>query len=127
MAVLALLVLWITRAGNRVEDTSRRYAERLAILHEIDRGLIENRTPETIAEAALRPLRDLLGVPRAIVNLFNFDTGQVEWLVAIGRHRMPSGPGGSYPLSLMGDIEALRRREPQGIDTLALPPSPHPG
>jgi signal transduction histidine kinase len=125
MAVLVLLVLWITRAGNRVEDTSRRYAERLAILHEIDRGLIEHRTPETIAEAALRPLRDLLGVPRAIVNLFNFDTGQVEWLVAIGRHRMHSGPGVSYPLSLMGDIEALRRGEPQVIDTLSLPPSPH--
>jgi signal transduction histidine kinase len=125
MAVLALLVLWITRAGNRVEETSRRYAERLAILHEIDRGLIEHRTPETIAEAALRPLRDLLGVPRAIVNLFDFETGQVEWLVAIGRHRMHSGPGVTYPLSLMGDIEALRRGEPQVVDTLSLPPSPH--
>lgn len=125
MAVLALLVLWITRAANRLEDTSRRYAERLAILHEIDRGLIENRTPETIAEAALRPLRDLLGVPRAIVNLFDFETGQVQWLVAIGRHRMRSGPGVIYPLSLMGDIEALRRGEPQVIDTLSLPPSPH--
>ena len=125
MAVLALLVLWITRAANRLEDTSRRYAERLAILHEIDRGLIENRTPETIAEAALRPLRDLLGVPRAIVNLFDFETGQVQWLVAIGRHRMRSGPGVIYPLTLMGDIEALRRGEPQVIDTLSLPPSPH--
>ena len=125
VAVLALLVLWITRAGNRVEEISRRYAERLAIQHEIDRGLIENRTPETIAEAALKPLRDLLGVPRAIVNLFNFETGEVEWLAAIGRRRTHSGPAVHYPLSLMGDIEALRRGEPQVIDTRSLPPSRH--
>jgi light-regulated signal transduction histidine kinase (bacteriophytochrome) len=45
--------------------------------------------------------------------------------VAIGRHRVHSGPGVSYPLSLMGDIKALRRGEPQVIDTRSLPPSPH--
>jgi signal transduction histidine kinase len=116
MLVIICLAMWSTAQANAAEAKNRSYAERLAILHEIDRGLIENRTPETIAEAALRPLRDLLGVPRAIVNLFNFETGQVEWLVAIGRQRMHTGPG---------DIEALRRGEPQVIDTLSLPPSPH--
>jgi signal transduction histidine kinase len=125
MAVLTLLVLWVTRAANHVEDKSRRFAERLAILHEVDRGLINNQTPETIAEAALRPLRDLLGVPRAIVNLFDFEAGESEWLVAIGRHRMHVGPGVRYPLALMGDLEALRRGEPQVIDTASLPASPH--
>jgi len=125
VAVLLLLVTWITRAANRVEDTGRNYAERLAILHEIDRGLIANQTPETIAEAALRPLRELLGVPRAIVNLFDFRTGEAEWLVAIGRNRVHIGPGVRYPLALMGDIEAMRRGEPQVIDTRSLPPSQH--
>jgi signal transduction histidine kinase len=125
MLMIICLAMWSTAKANVAEQKSRRYAERLAILHEIDRGLIENQTPETIAEAALRPLRDLLGVPRAIVNLFNFETGEVEWLVAIGRHRMHTGPGVTYPLSLMGDIEALRRGEPQVIDTKSLPPSPH--
>src|SRR5258708_19693233 len=125
MVVLAWLVLWTTRGANRIEDTSRRYAERLAILHEIDRGLISNLTPETIAESALRPLRDLLKVPGAIVNLFNYETGEVEWLVAIGRQRVRVGPGVRYPLALLGDIEALRRGEPQVIDTRALPPSEH--
>ncbi len=125
MVVLAWLVLWTTRGANRIEDIGRRYAERLAILHEIDRGLIGNQTPETIAEAALRPLRDLLQVRRAIVNLFDYATGEVEWLAAVGRHRMHVGPGVRYPLALMGDIEALRRGELQVIDTRALPPSEH--
>ena len=102
-----------------------RDAERLAILHQVDRGMIREESPAAIAEAALRPLRDLLGVPRAIVNLFDLETGEVEWLAAIGRQRMHVGPGVRYPIALMGDLEGLRRGEPQIIDTPSLPPSSH--
>src|SRR2546426_12717514 len=94
-----------------------RDAERLAILHQVDRGMIREESPAAIAGAALRPLRDLLGVPRAIVNLFDLEAGEVEWLAAIGRQRMHVGPGVRYPIALMGDLEGLRRGEPQIIDT----------
>ena len=80
--------------------------------------------PEAIAEAVLVPLRDLLGVPRAIVNLFDFEAGEVEWMAAVGRRRMHVGPGVRYPMRLAGDVEALRRGEPQVIDVRTLPPSP---
>src|SRR2546429_144754 len=102
-----------------------RDAERLAILHQVDRGMIREASPAAIAEAALRPLRDLLGVPRAIVNLFDLEAGEAEWLAAIGRQRMHVGAGVRYPIALMGDLEALRRGEPQIIDTSSLPPSSH--
>src|SRR5207247_4166945 len=98
--------------------------QRLRVLHEIDRGMIAAAEPVTIAEAALRPLRDLLGVPRAIVNLFDFEAGEVEWLAAIGRRRVHAGPGVRYPMKLAGDVEALRRGEMQVIDVDALPVSP---
>src|SRR2546429_2317209 len=101
-----------------------RDAERLAILHQVDRGMIREESPAAIAEAALRPLRDLLGVPRAIVNLFDLETGEVEWLAAIGRQRMHVGPGVRYPIALMGDLEALRRGGPPNIDTPSPPPRP---
>ncbi|MGH7277552.1 MAG: ATP-binding protein, partial [Candidatus Rokuibacteriota bacterium] len=68
--------------------------------------------------------RDLLGVPRAIVNLFDLAAGEVEWLAAVGRRRMHVGPGVRFPLSLMGDVEALRRGELQVIDTASLPRGP---
>ncbi len=110
---------------NWPDEASRRYAERLAILHAVDRGMIREESPAAIAEAALRPLRDLLGVPRAIVNLFDLETGEVEWLAAIGRQRTHVGPGVRYPIALMGDLEALRRGEPQIIDTSSLPLSSH--
>ena len=73
--------------------------------------------PEAIAEAVLVPLRDLLGVPRAIVNLFDFEapvrwSGWPRWDAAA----CDVGPGVRYPMRLAGDVEALRRGEPQVID-----------
>ena len=110
--------------ARAAEQKQRRYAERLRILHEVDRGLIRQHTPLAIAEAALGPLRQLLGVPRAIVNLFDLKAGEVEWLGAIGRQHFRAG-GVRYPIALMGDLEALRRGEAQVIDTARLPDSPH--
>ncbi len=124
LVALAWSMVSHARGLRAAESKTRRLAERLAILQEVYRGLISHRAPGDIAEAALRPLRDLLGVPRAIVNLFDLQKGEVEWLAAIGRHRLRVG-GVRYPLSLMGDVEALRRGETQLVDTAKLPPSEH--
>src|SRR5256886_15918382 len=100
-----------------------RDAERLAIWPQVAGGRSREESPAAIAEAALRPLRDLLGVPRAIVNLFDLEAGEVEWLAAIGRQRMHVGPGVRYPIALMGDLEGLRRGEARIIDTPPPPPT----
>jgi PAS domain S-box-containing protein len=108
---------------SALEEERKRYAERLKLLHGIDQAIITAAEPVAIAEAVLPRLRDLLGVPRAIVNVFDLERGEAEWLAAVGRHRVSLGPV-RFPLTLMGDVEALRRGEPQVIDTTALPPSP---
>ena len=120
----ALVVAIDTTELTRSEAALAKYAERLDILHEIDRLIIAGEAPETIAKAVLGRLRDVLGVPRAIVNLFDLAAGEVEWLAAAGRRRIRLGPGVRFPLELMGDVEALRRGELQTIDVAALPPSP---
>ena len=109
---------------DRAREALERHAERLRIVHEIDRAIIAAEAPQAIAGAVIQPLRELLGVPRAIVNLFDIAAGEVEWLAAAGRHRVHEGPGVRYSIRLMGDIEALKRGEPQVIDTHALPPGP---
>jgi len=109
---------------QQAEAASRHQAERLAILHEIDRGLLAAETPAAIAEMTLGRVRELLGVPRAIVNLFDLAAGEAEWLAAAGRRRIHVTPGVRFPLALMGDVDALRRGEPQLIDVDALPRSP---
>jgi signal transduction histidine kinase/CheY-like chemotaxis protein len=113
----------IAISNAQTQETLAKQAERLRILHDIDLAIITETAPVAIAEAVLRRLRDLLGVPRAIVNLFDLAAGEVEWLAAVGRHRLHVGPGVRYPLTLAGDVDALRRGEPQMIDVRSLSPS----
>lgn len=110
--------------SKRSAEALARQAERLRIVHEIDRSLIGEVDLHALAAAVLQPLRELLGVPRVVVNLFDLAAGEVEWLAAAGRRRTHIGPGVRYPLSFMGDLEALKRGEPQVIDTQALPAGP---
>ena len=93
------------------------------MLHETDQAVIAGEAPDAIAAKAVVRLRNLLGVPRAIVNLFDLAAGEVQWLAAAGRHRVHRGPGVRFPLSMMGDLEALRRGELQVVDVASLPPS----
>jgi signal transduction histidine kinase/ActR/RegA family two-component response regulator len=114
----------LTISNARTREALVKQAERLRILHDIDLAIIAETAPAAIAEAVLWRLRDLLGVPRAIVNLFDWATGEVEWLAAVGRHRIRRGPGVRYPVRFAGDLDALRRGEPQIIDVRSLPSSP---
>ncbi|HZQ61648.1 MAG TPA: response regulator, partial [Casimicrobiaceae bacterium] len=98
-----------------------RYAARLALLHEIDKAIIAAQTPIGIAEPAITRLRELVRVPRAIVNIFDLEKNEVEWLVAAGPRRVHRGPGVRFPMTFMGDVEALRRGELQVVDTNTLP------
>jgi signal transduction histidine kinase len=109
---------------RRARRTLASHSERLRILHEIDRAVLAEESPDAIAAAVVQPLRELLGVPRAIVNRFDLGTGEVEWVAAAGRRRTHVGPGVRYSIELMGDIDALRRGEEQLIDVDALPVGP---
>jgi len=114
----------LTISNVRTQETLVKQAKRLQILHDIDLAIITETAPAAIAEAVLGRLRELLGVPRAIVNLFDWGAEEVEWLAAVGRHRTHRGPAVRYPLRLAGDLDALRRGEPQVVDVRALPASP---
>jgi signal transduction histidine kinase/ActR/RegA family two-component response regulator len=126
---VALLQAFADQAATAIhnaqtQEALARQAERLRILHQVDRALITEQAPVAIAEAVVTPLRDLLGVPRVIVNLFDLPAGQVEWLAAAGRRRQHLGPGVRYSLRLAGDVDGLRRGEPQMMDPRALLPDP---
>jgi signal transduction histidine kinase/ActR/RegA family two-component response regulator len=124
-ATLAALGGLALRNERRTAAALARSSERLTLLHQIDRALIAAKAPAEIAEAVLPRLRDMLGVPRVIVNLFDLAAGEVEWLAAVGRRQLHVGPGVRFPLRLMGDLEGLRRGELQVIDTASLPRDSH--
>ena len=122
--VLIMLVVENSMLYGRLVEAHGKHARRLEILHQIDRAVAAEETPDAIAGAAIQPLREVLRVSRAVVNIFDLAAGEVEWLAAAGRHRTRIGPGVRYSIRLMGDVEALKRGEPQVIDTHALPPGP---
>jgi signal transduction histidine kinase len=123
---LVLLVLLLENGTlyARLAEAHERRVQHLGILRKIDRAIAAEEAPEAIAAAVIQPLRELLGVARAIVNIFDLAAGEVEWMAAAGRRRTHLGPGVRYSIRLMGDVDALKRGEPQVIDTHGLPPGP---
>jgi signal transduction histidine kinase len=123
---LVLLVLFLENAAlyARLVEAYDRHAKRLRILHEIDHAVAAGESPEVIAAAAIQPLREVLDVARAVVNLIDLEAGQAEWLAAAGRRRIHVGSGVRFSMEMMGDAEGLKRGEPQIVDTHALPPGP---
>jgi len=120
-------VLVVANDVTDLKQTQRelaRYVERLNLLHDIDRAVIAGEPPLAIAEPAITRLRELLGVPRAIVNLFDLERNEAEWLVAIGRRRAHTRPGMRFSMAYMGDVESMRRGEVQTLETSKLPPGP---
>ncbi|MGH8715005.1 MAG: MASE4 domain-containing protein [Casimicrobiaceae bacterium] len=122
--VLLVLVLENGALYGRLVEGHDKHRRRLQILHEIDQAVAGEESPEVIAGAVIQPLREVLGVARAVVNIFDLAAGEAEWLAAAGRRRTHVGSGVRFPIRLVGDVEALARGEPQLIDTRALPASP---
>ncbi len=122
--VLVVLLIENGALYAKLAATHVRHERHLKMLHGIDLAIAAGQTPVSIAGAVVQPLRELLDVPRAIVNAFDLPAGEVEWLAAAGRRRTRVGPGVRYPMRLMGDMEALIRGEPQVIDTTTLPENP---
>ena len=122
--MLLVLLMEANALYARLVEAHEKRMRRLDILRGIDRAIAAEESPDAIAAAAIQPLRELLGVPRAVINVFDFAAGEVEWLAAAGRKRIRTGPGVRYSLQLMGDIDALRRGESQVVETHSLPPGP---
>lgn len=122
--VLMMFLLENSALYGRLVEAHDKHARRLRILHEIDRAVAAAESPEVIAAAAIQPLREVLGVARAVVNMFDLALGEAEWLAAAGRRRIHVGSGVRFSMQMMGDVEGLKRGEPQTVDTHALPPGP---
>ena len=122
--VLLVLLLENGTLYARLAEANAKRIRHLRILREIDRAIAAEELPEAIAAAVIQPLRELLGVQRVVISVVDLAAGEVELLVAAGRRRTHIGRGVRHSIRLMGDIDALRRGEPQVIDTHALSSGP---
>ncbi|MGE0821687.1 MAG: PAS domain S-box protein [Candidatus Binatia bacterium] len=115
-------------ARIKAEEERRRYAERLAILREVDRAIQMAESPEAIAQAALPRLRQLIPCRRASVSLMDF-SGRESFLLAVdvtGKTCFPTGTQLPFSALTIVDVDAFRKGqivEVEDLFALTAPPS----
>ena len=122
--VLLVLLLENSRLYAMLARAHERHGRRLEILHKIDAAIVAREAPEALASAAMQSIREVLDVGRVVVSLVDPATGKARRLAAASRQRMDVGPGVDLPLAFLGDVESLRRGEPQLVASDELPASP---
>jgi PAS domain S-box-containing protein len=113
------------QGSRQAAEALRRYAERLEILHDIDRAILEARTPEDIARATMERIPKLLPSQRSSLVLFDFQRGTIEALEA--PPGADGGPGKRRFIPLAeydGEISRLKSGELVAVDDLLAEESP---
>ena len=106
---------------RQAEETLRRDATRLEILHEVDEAILAAQSLRAIATAALRHLPALVDCSRASVVQFNFET---DAFTVLGAYEDEPGlgppPGADIPLSAYGDIDDLKEGKTRIVEDVLL-------
>lgn len=93
---------------KRMEETVRRYADRLRVLHEIDKAVLAAQTAEEIANATLHHLHKLVPYQLAGVELFDLEVGEASVLSVRAEGEPSLENGRRHRLVWYEPIEALR-------------------
>ena len=96
---------------KQAKEALRRYAERLKILREIDRAILAAQSPETIAQAALCYIGDLVPCLRASVALFDLEADEAEVFAIQVSDETRLGAGTQVSLEDYGVPEELLQGE----------------
>jgi signal transduction histidine kinase/CheY-like chemotaxis protein len=100
----------------RAEERQGQYAQRLTTLHAIDQAILAAQSPEEIAEATLRHIRELVPCQRASIDIFDLDAGGPRDTAADGA--MPAAFPRGAPLYL-ADLRAAADLSPAQAQLLA--------
>jgi signal transduction histidine kinase len=111
---------------KRSEEAQRQYAERLALLHEIDQAILAAKSIEDIADAALSRIQRSVHSWRVKVMLFDFDLAEAV-VVASYCEGVRLLPGERLPLTDLGSLVTLRPGELYVINDLTELLAPSPG
>jgi PAS domain S-box-containing protein len=91
---------------KQAEEALQRYAERLEILNEIDRGILAAQSPSAIGEAVLGRIRSLIPCQRAGVVLVDIETGEAKVLAFEADIQSMIAEDAPIPLEHLEDVVA---------------------
>ncbi|MBW4488763.1 MAG: CHASE3 domain-containing protein [Trichocoleus desertorum ATA4-8-CV12] len=98
LGVYALITRDLTRR-KRAEAALQRSAQRLAILHDIDRAILEAHSSIEIAQSAVARLCYLVPCRQALVLCYHFDAGEAQVLGNSSNGQASLAVGARLPLS----------------------------
>lgn len=81
-----------------LQEKFNQAANRLEILHKIDRAILENNSPANIAQAALDLIHGLLPFQRASIVVFDFVAGEAKVVAVQADTQVHPTPGTSYTI-----------------------------
>ena len=94
----------------QAEEALRRYTERLGVLREIDQGILAAQSPESIAQAAVTRIRQLIPCRRASVGLFDFAANEMLTLAVDADTKSRQEENTRYQLDPLEDqVKHLRQ------------------
>ncbi|NBB73101.1 MAG: PAS domain S-box protein [Bacteroidetes bacterium] len=100
------------------EQALRQYANRLEILRAIDQAILSAQSPQEVAQAAMRRVRDVLPLVRSSVVLFDREAGEGEVLAYYREGATPLNVGVRIPLDDLRITDSVRAGEPEVVDDL---------
>ncbi len=103
---------------KRAEAALQRYAKRLETLQEIDRAILVASSPEAIAQAALRHVRQLIPSYRASVMVWDEEAGEGAICAVDAEGIIKLGIGTRLPLEAFGG-DRLQQGEVHVVDDAA--------
>jgi len=94
---------------TQAEERLWQYTQRLKTLHMIDQAILAAQSPEAIAQAALRYIRELAPCRAATVAAFNFAAGEAIVLAVETSAVAPFQPGSHMPLETLLSLPTLKQ------------------
>ncbi len=102
----------------QLHQALQRHVKRLEILHEVDRAILAAQSPETIAQAALDRIRQLVPCQRASVVEFDLQAGQATVLAVHTNGETQLEARTRLPLKQYGPIEELEQGQVRVVEDI---------
>jgi len=108
----------------QAEERLWQYTQRLKTLHMIDQAILAAQSPEEIAQAAMRYVRELAPCRAASVAVFDFVAHEAILLAVEASTAMPFQRGARVPLETFLSLPTLEQDQPFIMEDLQTLPNP---
>jgi signal transduction histidine kinase/CHASE3 domain sensor protein len=106
--------------ARRETEAAQRSAQRLAVLHDIDRSILATESSKALVRSALTHLRQLVASQQALVVLFDLSSQRAEILAGSAEANLYPPEGAILPLTDCVPPDLLEQQQIRYVENLSL-------